>query len=188
MERNYDVRLITRNDYDYNWENSTLVLLKGELAISIPTKEEGNEHVTDPDALPTLFLGDGQHSAKDSVFKGTLLDLAATGSVDDSEDTSALKIVKNSEGKHVIQLTQAHKKEDNSFIGGILKPDDYQAVDAVVNAFKGTDGKVTSATILSVIESKSRGKFDIDDDDNMIYTETSETVSWSCGGSNNLIN
>lgn len=203
--------IISRNDYDYRWDNvrEEAILQKGEIAISIPTRPVEPEEEVDPEDIInpdeevkrvidktkdiSIFIGDGKNTIS-NTFGGVLTEFASTGSVMGAEDSkdSIIEIVRNDANKNEIRIREASKAEDGEVKSGIMSADDYKDY-RTIRDYLGGDTQVGALTTDSIktslekIVSEVSIAFDesIESktvDDKLVYG-VSNNIHWVCGGS-----
>lgn len=168
-----NARVITRNDWEYKWKDSGLVLQPGELAISIPTREGvsgdvpipdtvSQEHpygiVKDTDRDPIIKIGEGDtfydQNGKVNGSNGVLVNLAAAGEFDNSI-VEPITITKDrSTGQTIIKVREAsyQRAQDgtlvqNSFKSGVLATEDLKDFRTLADFFTDEHGEVTPQSI-----------------------------------------
>lgn len=173
-------RIITRNDYDVNWQKSTsMPLLPGELAISIPTREfngdtdtdddiviapneispESPARVIDKDKDMIIKIGDGSffynENNKITGTAGVLTQFASYGTESDNQN-QIIELAKNEEGATVISIRKARKDEktdgSTEYKSGIMSSEDYKNYTTIAEFFGASPGgALTTETIKSAI-------------------------------------
>lgn len=161
-------RIITRNDYDVNWQNNTgLPLLPGELAISIPTREfngdtdteddiviaaneispESPARVIDKDKDMIIKIGDGSSFYNsDNIITGTagvLTQFDPYGTEVESQE-NIIELAKNEAGVTKISIRQARKEESTDgstdYKSGIMSSEDYKNYTTIAEFFGASSG------------------------------------------------
>lgn len=197
-----NARLITRNDWDFKWEESQLVLQPGELAISIPTREAqaGETPITGSDTGGSA--GRVADTTKDLVIKignndtfytngkingtnGVLVNLAAAGSFDRNQVDPVTVTKDISTGQTVISVREAKATAVDQQTGlvtsaqsGVLAANDYKDFRNLADFFKES-GSVTSESITDKITTG------INTDDSLEFDSNnklgvSANIIWQC--------
>lgn len=179
--------IITRNDYDFNWLLSSeagILVRKGELAISIPTREaEQGETPIESSVTQDCPNGRVIDTTKDATMKigsedtfyrvvnqeavlipngsaGVLTRLASTGTFTDATTGSAISVAKNQNDETEItvrqaKITSAPDSAEKTAQSGVLSDTDYLNLKELADFFKGDQQNVSSSTIESKIEEVS---------------------------------
>lgn len=172
-------RIITRNDYDVNWQKSTSTpLLPGELAISIPTREFNGDTDTDDDIVIAaneispesparvvdknkdmiIKIGDGSSFYNsDKIITGTagvLTQFDPYGTEVESQE-NIIELAKNEAGVTKISIRQARKDvigEVTEYKSGIMSSADYKNYTTIAEFFGASPGgALTKDTIKGAI-------------------------------------
>ena len=206
-----NARVITRNDWDFKWKESQLVLQPGELAISIPTRTatEG-----DPVIPGTGEIGHGaltKDTSKDSIIKvgandtfyenpnkdgedpgringtsGTLVNLAEDGNFSETVN-SPVKVQKNQQtGETEITVRQAKAEYDQngniiSTQSGVVSEQDFKDTRTVNDFFRDSQGNVTAQSIQEKVTGDIRLDASLERNQNG-ELGVSNNIVWECGG------
>ena len=197
-----NARLITRNDWDFKWEESQLVLQPGELAISIPTREAqaGETPITGSDTGGSA--GRVADTTKDLVIKignndtfytngkingtnGVLVNLAAAGSFDRNQVDPVTVTKDISTGQTVISVREAKATAVDQQTGlvtsaqsGVLAANDYKDFRNLADFFKES-GSVTSESITDKITTGINTDDSLEFDSNN-QLGVSANIIWQC--------
>lgn len=199
-----NARLVTRNDWDFKWKESSLVLQPGELAISIPTREAqaGETPITGSDtggsagrvADPTkdliIKIGNNDTFYGQNGINGTngvLVNLAAAGSFDSSQ-VDPVTVTKDQTGHTVISIREAKATATDQNTGqvtaaqsGVLAASDYKDFKNLTDFFRDSQGNVTTESITE----KTMAGLQIDDSlefDSNNKLGVSANIVWQCNG------
>ena len=192
-----NARLITRNDWDFKWKESTLVLQPGELAISIPTREaqagetpiEGSERVPDTAKDPIIKIGNRDTfytNGKINGSNGVLVNLAESGSFSDSQ-AQPVTVTKDAQtGLTVISVREAKATETDQQTGlttaaqsGVLTAEDYKDFSNLTDFFRDSQGNITTESITE----KTMAGLQLDDSlefDSNNKLGVSANIIWQC--------
>lgn len=192
-----NARLITRNDWDFKWEESTLVLQPGELAISIPTREAqtGETPIGDsgrvPDTTkdPIIKIGNRDTfytNGKINGSNGVLVNLAESGSFSDSQ-VQPVTVTKDTQtGLTVISVREAKATATDQQTGlitaaqsGVLTAEDYKDFSNLTDFFRDSQGNVTTESITE----KTMAGLQLDDSlefDSNSKLGVSANIIWQC--------
>ena len=200
-----NARLITRNDWDFKWEESTLVLQPGELAISIPTREaqpgetpiegsvrDGNTgRVADTTKDPIIKIGNRDTFYTNGVINGSngvLVHLAESGSFSDSQAQPVTVTKDLQTGKTVISVREAKATATDQQTGlitdaqsGVLTAEDYRDFSNLTDFFRDSQGNITTESITE----KTMAGLKIDDSlefdaNNENKLGVSANIIWQC--------
>lgn len=180
-EKKFDTRILLKYDSLSNWNNSTLVLKAGEVAIAtVPATEavtKNADGVITPPAAVVFKVGDGEHTFKDlPLTSGLAADVYGWAKKDESEFISwlegknkfALKSGLDNLSAEVSAIDAAYKKADkelsdliDSITGGTGDVEGLGALSAritdletVLTSFIGEDenGNVTTDAVKAAID------------------------------------
>ena len=197
-----NARLITRNDWDFKWEESQLVLQPGELAISIPTREAQAGETPITGSATGGSAGRVADTTKDLVIKignndtfytnrkingtnGVLVNLAAAGSFDQNQGDPVTVTKDISTGQTVISVREAKATAVDQQTGlvtsaqsGVLAANDYKDFRNLADFFKES-GSVTSESITDKITTG------INTDDSLEFDANNQlgvsaNIIWQC--------
>lgn len=192
-----NARLITRNDWDFKWKESTLVLQQGELAISIPTREaqagetpiEGSERVPDTAKDPIIKIGNRDTfytNGKINGSNGVLVNLAESGSFSDSQEQPVTVTKDAQTGLTVISVREAKATETDQQTGlttaaqsGVLTAEDYKDFSNLTDFFRDSQGNITTESITE----KTMAGLQLDDSlefDSNNKLGVSANIIWQC--------
>lgn len=198
-----NARLITRNDWDFKWEESQLVLQPGELAISIPTREAqaGETPITGSDTGGSA--GRVADTTKDLVIKignndtfytngkingtnGVLINLADTGTFDDSQAEPVTVTKDPLTGKTVISVREAKataRDQETAVVtqaqSGVLTAEDYKDFSNLADFFRDSNGDITRESISekTISEIKTDDSLEFDANEKL---GVSANIIWQC--------
>ena len=195
-----NARLVTRNDWDYKWKNSPIVLQPGELAISIPTREAHNDEtpipgsgnpgrVEDTDGNLVIKIGNRDRFYTGEKINGTngvLVNLAEYGTFSGSQ-AHPVTVTKNSgTGLTVVSVREAKATETDPQTGlvtmaqsGVLTWEDYRDFRNLTDFFRDSLGNITTESITE----KTLDGLKIDDSlefDESNQLGVSSNIIWQC--------
>lgn len=197
-------RLVTRNDWDFKWEASQLVLQPGELAISIPTREAQSGETPIAGSAVNGNAGRVADTTKDLVIKignsdtfytngringtnGVLVNLAETGAFDGNLAQPVTVTKDMSTGKTVITVREAKATATDQQAGlvtaaqsGVLTGQDYKDFKNLADFFRDEQTQeITNESIAAKVASE------IQTDESLEFDEhdklgVSANIIWQC--------
>lgn len=200
-----NARLITRNDWDFNWQQSDLVLQPGELAVSIPTRLAENG---DPIIAGTGTVGDGARTPDtnaDMIIKignsdkfynsngvpngsaGVLVNLGQSGSFDPAADAPVTFSKDPSTGKTIITVREASATYSGSTVAsaksGVLAASDYKDMRTAMDFMRDPSiGQVTRESIRDAVTAGVITDVTIQKDSSTGELGVSGNIIWNCQG------
>lgn len=193
-----NARIITKNDYDFNWQNSDLVLQPGELAISIPTREaeagetpiDGTSRVQDTSKDIVIKIGNNDTFYKDAErlipngTAGILCSFASQGGAFEENINTPIELYKNELGQTEIKIRQANKDttaQEPIYNSGVVSEKDYEDIRTITDFFRSGNDYETDRVTTESLEGKAYN-FDetIEKDTNTGKYGVSGNIIWQC--------